>query len=241
MFNKVLMALIFLSLCFAGWQYYQVQQLEQELSVSRLQHLNDMAEMDSVRQTDSTHFARLTKQFNDINEETSKELYKLSGIVRQKNTELQAMAKINGELNLHIDTIRAEFREELNRFYFMQQTDDYYIVGTVSVDSIAPIAYIYIDSLTIPINIDIMFIKYTNDETIELQINTNNRFIKINNIESFIKVPPRVDAALPTWGIMAGPMFGQSYGILGGIRYKRVSIVGQMLNDRYGFGALWNF
>jgi hypothetical protein len=218
-----------------------VQELEQQAYESKLEKLNILAEQDSVRQIADDRYARLSKQFIDLNEVASEEIDRVHKLVNRKDAELQSLAKINAELSVSIDTLKAEFREDLNRFHFMRKTEDYYIVGTVSVDSLAPVAYVFIDSLTIPVKIDVMFIRYTDDETVELQVAANSKFIEIKNLESFIKVPPRPKVDMPNWGYMAGPMFGKSYGVIGGIRYKKITVVGQMLTDNWGMGVLWNF
>lgn len=241
MLQKVLIVLLILAIGFGAWQSYKVQELEQQAYESKLEKMNILADQDSVRQIAEGRYARLTKQYVDLNEQFVDEVDRMTGVIGRKDVEIQALAKINGEISISMDTIAAEFEESLGRYHFMEKTDDYYIVGSVKVDSVAPIAYLIIDSLKIPISIDVIFVKYTDDETMELQVQSNSKFIKINNLESFIKVPPTPKIAVPTWGFMAGPMFGKFYGVVGGIRYKKITVVGQMLTDNWGIGALYNF
>jgi len=241
MWQKILMVLLVLAIAFGIWQHYRTSKLENALYEEKIHQNNIIAENDSVRLIAENQYARLSKQYDELNESTSAKIAELKAIVKRKDMEIQSLTSINGELSMSIDAIRAEFDEEANLYFFERQTDEYYIAGTVSVDSVSPIAYIEIDNLRIPISIDVLFVRYTNDETAEVHVSTNNGNIKINNIESYLKLPPRPTVELPNWGFMAGPMFGSSYGVAGGIRYKRITLTGLMLNDTWAGGLMWNF
>lgn len=241
MLQKILLGLLIIAIGIAAWQSYKVYQLERSLYKEKIVQANILAENDSVRLVAENQYAKLAKQYNELDETTSSKIEELTKIINRKDAEIQSLTSINGELSMNIDTIEATLDEESNVYFFERNTEEYYIAGTVSVDSVAPIAYIEIDNIRIPINIDVLFVRYTDDETAEVRVATNNNNIRINNIESYLKLPPRPMMELPNWGFMAGPMFGKSYGVAGGIRYKQITLMGLMLNDRWAIGPMWNF
>ena len=175
---------------------------------------NALAAADTLHKIDSVRYSQLSFQYDNLDSIKS-------GIILEKDREIQSLAHLKGKVELKIDTVWAEKKSKDDSLYwFWKNTDEYSITGKVKFIDSTWYAIIMIDTMIIPIKLDIAYIRHTVDGQIELQVNTNNKYIVIDEMTSYIKVPPINNGFNKKYEFFAGPVIGSSWGVLGGARYK---------------------
>ena len=230
MSKKTIFSVVGILILISGLVYF-INSLKDE----KLALYNALAAADTLHKIDSTRYSKLSYQYKELDSTYSE-------VVLKKNQEIQSLVKLVGKVQIVIDTVWATRENKDDSLYwFWKNTNDYRMTGHVKLVKDQLFAIIKIDTMIIPIKLDVAYVKHTDDGLIEVQINTNNKFVVIDDITSYIKVPPPSSIMTKKLDFFAGGLIGKSWGIVGGIRYKRFYFMGTLLNNGYNVGVAYGF
>ena len=238
--NKVMYAIIAILLGIGIWQYMQLESYKQAKYEARIEKNNMLAASDSLRQIDSTRYAHLTFQYFDLDSVAQS----FAKSLQRKNYEITSLTTLNAELNAFnasLQNIVANFDSTTKAYLFKVDSSGMYIVGKVRIVKEGEQAIVSIDTLKVPLEIDIAFVKYTDDGSIEVQIDTKNKNLEIKGLKSYVKVPEKPFDKPKTFQPFVGALIGNQWGIFGGVKYKSIYILGTMQNEGWSAGVGYGF
>ena len=206
--------------------------LKQDKYEEEIIYRNSITASDSLRQIDSTKYAKLTYQYFELDSFSRVLLHK-------KDEEIIALTRLKAKVMIKIDTVYANYKEKDSTYVFSKENKYYFLSGKVKILDGKLVALVIIDSLEIPVELDVAFVK-RKDDMIELQINTNNKYVVINDLNSYIKVPS-TKSELKKFDVFGGILFGSNYGVGIGARYKNLYLMSTMTNKGYNIGVSYGF
>jgi hypothetical protein len=241
MTNYIFTFLITILLGIGVYQYFEIEKYKTAEYVSNIEVKNLRAEADSTRKISDNLYARLSKQLFENDSIVKSYEAKL----QRKDASILSLSQINAELKMDKEELKnlvAKFDSSKNAYIFKSDSGNFYIVGKVNIIKEGKEARVHIDTLKVPIKLEVAFIKYVSDDEIEVQVNTNNSNIVINNISSFVKVPSKpIVQEQKGWKFFLGGLIGNQWGPVVGVRYKSLYFIGTLQNTGYSIGAAYEF
>lgn len=237
MLTKLLSAIIVILIGVGAWQYFQLESFKQEQYEARISAANDLAAADSLREIAEGRYAKLSYQYFNLDSVASK--YKDE--IASKNGVITSLTQINASLNVNNEALKniiAKFDSTENAYIFKVDSTGMYVVGRVYINDDVIVT---IDTLQVPIELDVLFVKYEENNLIEVQVQSNNPYIAINNFNSYIKVPEKPFVKPKTFQPFIGGLVGNQWGVFGGIKYKSIYLIGTMQNTGWSGGLGYGF
>jgi hypothetical protein len=161
-----------------------------------------------------------------------------------KKNQVKNLTKINSELSLQIEHMTAEFSEVDSSYYFRKKTDEYLIAGKVKILEQNVTADVSIDSLEIPVELELVVLQYNEDGTAETIVKSSNKFLKVQNIKTMIQVPETPIEGPDNFGVLGGVTVNledNTPGALIGLRWKKYGLIFLFEQGSSRFGGTYEF
>jgi hypothetical protein len=221
------------------WSSYKLSSYEEIIYNAKLKELNLLAEADSLRQINDNTFVKLSKQLTG----KDKELQEAEKTLLGKNQKILALTKVNAKLETKIQDIVASFDSTKNAYLFKIDSTGIYIVGNVKVNK--DIAIVNLDTLKVPVKLQVAFVKYVDNENIEVQIKSDNKYLSVTGMNSIFRVPTYQEKVpeVINWSYSIGGLWGKEdgVGVYGSIKYKRIEFLGLAKNSGFMLGVGYVF
>ena len=227
--------IIIVLLLIGGYQYYLLSEEKKKNYLAEIKEYNSIVTADSLRQINDTRYARLVYKYFNLDSVA----HKFIKTIRDKHVEINSLTKINAKLIAQISNIPVLPDSGNTGVYSFK-----YIERNCRLSGKFHLypkpGYMNIDSLIIPLNFEIAYITQI-DNMIEVQVDVDNSWIKVNNIQSYIKVPRYPSINRKPWGFITGATIGNSWGIVNAFRYKTYYMISTLQNKGWSIGAGYEF